>query len=91
MSQGQQLYKQLLSVGFTAVFAPAVTLLILVGMRAVMGSLRVSDEDEFEGLDLAEHSETAYVFGATSGSPVSHGAAVAGGSVGVAQQATHEA
>ncbi len=91
VSQGQQLYKQLLSVGFTAVFAPAVTLLILVGMRAVMGSLRVSDEDEVEGLDLAEHSETAYVFGATSGSPVSHGAAVAGGSVGVTQQATHEA
>ena len=29
----------------------------------MIGSLRVSDEDEFEGLDVSEHSESAYAFG----------------------------
>jgi Amt family ammonium transporter len=57
---GQQVGKQLLSVGFTAVFAPVVSIVILVVLRAVMGDLRVDEEAESEGLDLAEHSETAY-------------------------------
>ena len=45
---------------FTAVFAPTVTLAILLVLRVVFGSLRVTDEAEYEGLDLSEHSETAY-------------------------------
>jgi ammonium transporter, Amt family len=60
---GQQVVKQLASIGITAVFAPAVTLLILVILRVVFGDLRVGEEAEHEGLDLAEHSETAYLFG----------------------------
>jgi Amt family ammonium transporter len=60
---GQQVVKQLASVGITAVFAPVVTILILVILRVVFGDLRLGDEAEHEGIDLAEHSETAYVFG----------------------------
>ena len=33
---------------------------ILVALNAIMGSLRVSEEDEYTGLDLSQHSETAY-------------------------------
>jgi len=47
----------------TAAFAPAASLAILFVLRMVFGELRVSDEAEFEGLDLAEHSETAYLLG----------------------------
>jgi hypothetical protein len=31
-----------------------------------MGSLRVEEDGEYEGLDLAEHSESAYALGGTS-------------------------
>jgi Amt family ammonium transporter len=55
-----QVAAQLQSVVFTAIFAPAVTVVILLVLRLVFGDLRVSDEAEFEGLDLAEHSESAY-------------------------------
>ena len=61
--KGHLIGKQILSVLITAVFAPAVTLGILFVLRAVMGDLRVGDEAEHEGLDLAEHRETAYVLG----------------------------
>ena len=60
ISQGTQLWIQLQSVIFTAVYAGVVTLVILVIMKAIMGDLRVSEEDEHEGLDLTQHSETAY-------------------------------
>ena len=56
----QQVGKQLTSVAFTAVYAPLVTVVILFALKAVLGSLRVTDEEEFEGIDLSEHSETAY-------------------------------
>ena len=39
-----------------------VTTIILKVLDAVMG-LRVSDEDEMAGLDLSQHSETAYSLG----------------------------
>ncbi|MGH0036803.1 MAG: ammonium transporter [Myxococcota bacterium] len=60
VSWGQQVVKQLTSIGITAVFAPAATLVILLLMRAIMGSLRVDDESEAGGLDLSQHSEAAY-------------------------------
>ncbi len=60
VSWGQQVGKQLVSVGFTAVFAPAVTIGILAVLRMLFGDLRIEPEGESEGLDLAEHSETAY-------------------------------
>ena len=43
-----------------AIFAPVMTVAILGALKAVFGSLRVDDEAEIEGLDLAEHGESAY-------------------------------
>ena len=60
ITQGGQLWIQLQSVLFTAVYAGGLTLVILIVMKAIMGDLRVSEEDEHEGLDLSQHSETAY-------------------------------
>ncbi len=55
-----QVPKQLISIAFTAVFCSVVTLVILYALRAALGDLRVSDENEALGLDLTEHSESAY-------------------------------
>jgi Amt family ammonium transporter len=55
-----QIWIQLQSIAFTALFSVVLTILILFALRAVFGSLRVSEEAESQGLDLAEHSETAY-------------------------------
>jgi Amt family ammonium transporter len=48
-----------------------ITLALSVGMTAVIGiaidktiGFRVSHEDELRGVDLSEHAETAYEFGA---------------------------
>jgi Amt family ammonium transporter len=60
---GGQIWIQIKSILITAAFAPAATLAILFVLRMVFGELRVTDEAEFEGLDLAEHSETAYLLG----------------------------
>jgi Amt family ammonium transporter len=57
---GEQVIKQIASIGITAAYSMAATFVILVALRAVMGSLRVSEESEFEGLDLSLHSESAY-------------------------------
>ncbi|NQZ95532.1 MAG: ammonium transporter [Myxococcales bacterium] len=56
-----QVFIQIKSIAFTAVFCSLMTLVILVVLKAVMGDLRVGDEEESRGLDLAEHSEPAYV------------------------------
>jgi len=61
VSWGQQVWRQLASVGFTALFACGLTFLILLVLRALFGSLRVSEEDESVGLDLVLHSEAAYI------------------------------
>ena len=60
VSRGEQIMTQILSIGFTAVFACGMTLLILFVMKLVMGDLKVDEESEFRGLDLSEHSEAAY-------------------------------
>ena len=41
------------------------TVVILKVLDALMG-LRVSEQDEIAGLDLSQHSETAYVLGGSS-------------------------
>jgi Amt family ammonium transporter len=61
VSRGEQIWAQVQSVAFTAVFSVLLTLAILAVLRLVFGGLRVSEESEFEGLDLSEHSEAAYV------------------------------
>ena len=63
VSQGQQIFIQLKSIGFTALFAPVGTIVILTVMRMAMGDLRAHEEDEEMGLDLSQHSETAYASG----------------------------
>ncbi|NNL66729.1 MAG: ammonium transporter [Myxococcales bacterium] len=52
---------QLKSIGFTAVFAPVATIVILFVLRAVFGSLRPTEENEALGLDQSEHNESAYI------------------------------
>jgi len=61
-TNGQQIMVQLTSIGFTAVYAPVVTAIIVLVLKPLFGSLRVEDEDEAEGLDLSQHSESAYGF-----------------------------
>ena len=77
VTRGMQIVTQLKSIAFTAAFAPLATIAILLVLRAVFGSLRLDEEAEFEGVDLAEHSETAYVFGVASGTSTSHASAIA--------------
>ena len=55
--------EQVIAVVATVVFSLVVTALIALVLRAVMrGGIRVTEEEEETGLDLAEHSETAYAF-----------------------------
>ncbi len=51
---------QLQGIAFTAVYAPVATFVILKGLGLLFGGLRVDEEQEFSGLDVAEHSESAY-------------------------------
>src|SRR5262245_58123332 len=51
---------QLIAVVATVVFAVIGTSVILLVLKAVMG-LRVTDDEERLGLDLSQHSESAYV------------------------------
>ena len=53
---------ELLAAVVTAVFAFTVTYLIAKTLDLTMG-LRVSQEDEYTGLDLSEHAESAYSHG----------------------------
>ena len=57
---GSQVMVQLGSILFTAVFAVVLTLVILAILNLLFGSLRVDEEAESIGLDLSQHSETAY-------------------------------
>jgi Amt family ammonium transporter len=46
-------------VGFTIIYTAVVTFIILKVLDVVMG-LRVNDEEESVGLDLAQHNERGY-------------------------------
>jgi Amt family ammonium transporter len=61
----RQLWIQITAVVVTWVLGLVMTTVILKVLDAVMG-LRVSEEDELAGLDLSQHSETAYVLGGSS-------------------------
>ncbi len=56
-----QLYVQFVGVAAAGAYAVAVTVIILVVLKATMG-LRVSEEEEVIGLDQTEHSESGYSF-----------------------------
>lgn len=55
-----QLGKQVLAVGATLLYSGIITAIIAIVVKAAVG-LRVEDETEDVGMDLAEHSERAYV------------------------------
>jgi Amt family ammonium transporter len=54
--------KQLVAVAATIVFSGILSFAIAKVVDVTVG-LRVSEEDEIEGLDSTQHAETAYVFG----------------------------
>ena len=60
------LLAQLKGIAAVAVYTLAVSLIFWFAIKATLG-LRVSKEEEMEGLDVGEHGEVAYVgFGKTS-------------------------
>jgi Amt family ammonium transporter len=58
-SIGAQLMVQAISVGFTLVYTGVLSYILLKIVDMIVG-LRVTDEAETEGLDVAEHGEAAY-------------------------------
>ena len=54
-----QLVIQLIGAGATIVWCGGISFILLKGIDAVVG-LRVSDEEETEGLDLVLHDERGY-------------------------------
>jgi ammonium transporter, Amt family len=69
-----QLFVQLIAVVVTIVLGFVVTTIVLKILDGVMG-LRVTAEEELAGLDLSQHSETAYSLGGGSyGEYAIHGA-----------------
>jgi ammonium transporter, Amt family len=77
-----QLWTQIVAILATYVLAIVATWVILKVVDALVG-LRVTDEDEVAGLDLSQHSETAYVLGGGSYSEFS----ASGGAFGEAMRA----
>jgi len=69
----KQLMIQIMAVAVTLVLGFVMTTIILKVLDAVMG-LRVTEEDEMAGLDLSQHSETAYALGGGTEYSVSGGA-----------------
>jgi ammonium transporter, Amt family len=60
-----QLWIQLIGILASWVLGFVVTFILLKILDATMG-LRVTDEEEVEGLDLSQHSETAYALGGSA-------------------------
>ena len=56
---GEQLVAQLWGIGATIVWSGIVALIAFKVADLIVG-LRVSEEDEREGLDITAHGETAY-------------------------------
>jgi Amt family ammonium transporter len=53
--------EQVLAVGVVLVFSFAVSMIIGLALKAVLPKgIRVTEDDEFTGLDLTQHSETGY-------------------------------
>ena len=63
------LLEQALANGVAIVWSFGVTLVLMLLLKATIG-VRVSDAEESQGLDLAEHGETAYHSDAFGSSPV---------------------
>ena len=61
VTMGQQVWTQLIGVGATIAWCAVASFVILKVLDAIIG-LRVSEEQETEGLDVALHNETGYNF-----------------------------
>jgi Amt family ammonium transporter len=61
ITMGQQLWLQLQGVLTTVIYGGIVSFIILKVVDAVIG-LRVSDEQESQGLDITQHEERGYYF-----------------------------
>jgi Amt family ammonium transporter len=85
-----QLWTQIVAVLATYVLAIVGTWVILKVVDAIVG-LRVSDEDEVVGLDLSQHSETAYVLGGGSYSEFASGSGAFGEAMRAAEAKTRPA
>jgi Amt family ammonium transporter len=59
LSRGQQVLAQAQGIAAVGIFTFAVSLVFWLAVKAVFG-LRVSEEEEFEGLDIGEHGNSAY-------------------------------
>jgi Amt family ammonium transporter len=67
----RQLIVQVAVALFAVAWSAAATLIVGLGIKYSMG-WRISDEAELDGIDFAEHGESAYEFGSRSGAMV-HG------------------
>ena len=67
MAGAGQLWHQLVGVACYGAFAFGGAMLLFLSIKAVMG-LRVSEEEEIEGLDFGEHGMHCYDFTPTGGS-----------------------
>ncbi len=56
-----QVTTQIASIAYVAILGPVLTLVILSVLKLIFGDLSASAEGEHAGLDLSEHSESAYV------------------------------
>lgn len=72
-----QLWLQFVGAAAVLVYSFVVTLVIAVVIKAIMG-LRVTEEQETSGVDLAEHAESAYELGESGGGGVFAGVGHAG-------------
>ena len=77
-----QFINQAKAAAFTIVLAALATLVLLKLIDAVIG-LRVSEDEEAQGLDLSQHGEEAYAGDLGGSSVTSHGVAAAGRPSGV--------
>jgi len=59
VSMGGQVWTQIIAVAFTLVYTAIVSFVLLKVIDGIVG-LRVTDEEETEGLDIADHGESAY-------------------------------
>ena len=57
---GRQLAVQAAAAVGTALFSAAVSYVLLLLVKAIVGSLRVGEQQEREGLDISEHEELGY-------------------------------
>ncbi len=79
-----QLGKQAVAAGAVIAYSFVVTLLIGLAVKAVIG-LRVSHDDEYAGLDLVVHGESAYDLATTSGGTYNARPGSAAGSAGLGE------